>query len=125
MLLKPFDYIIALPLLGVVIASFFFAYTGAGGRGLVKLKGESGEWVFPLDTVETIGITGPLGDTVIAMRESGAHIVSSPCVNQSCVATGAIHAPGQWIACLPNRVMVYIEETAPPLGGNDIDAAAW
>jgi len=123
MLLKPFDFGIAIPLLGLVIASFFGAYLNAGGRSTVNLKGEGGEWVFPLDAVETMSVSGPLGDTVIEISGSAARIVSSPCQNQTCVAAGALHAPGQWAACLPNRVMLYVGENEKK--ENNVDAASW
>jgi hypothetical protein len=127
MLLKPLDLAITIPLLGLVIASFFFVYTGTNGYSLVKLKGDSGEWVFPIDTDETMLISGPIGNTVITMHGATVRVTSSPCINQSCVATGAIRLPGQWAACLPNRVMVYISGGASPRGGfaNDVDATTW
>ncbi|MDR2717524.1 MAG: NusG domain II-containing protein [Treponema sp.] len=122
MLFKPFDFCIAIPLLGAVIASFAWAYADTGGRSTVNLKSEGGEWVFPLDAVETMSVSGPLGDTVIAISESTARIISSPCLNQTCVAAGALHSPGQWAACLPNRVMLYVGEGEKE---NNVDAAAW
>ena len=121
-MLKPFDIGIAIPLLGIVAASFVAAYSGAGGSGAVCLKGDGGEWVFPLDAVETLAITGPLGDTVIEISGDGARVTASPCLNQTCVAAGAVRLPGQWAACLPNRVMLYIGEGK---NENDVDAAAW
>ena len=121
-MLKPFDFGIAIPMLGVVIASFFVAYSGAGGGSAVTVKGESGEWVFPADAVETLTVSGPLGNTVIEINGGAARITTSPCLNQTCVATGAVRSPGQWAACLPNRVMLYISEGNDE---NDVDAAAW
>jgi len=118
---KPFDFVIAIPLLGLVAASFIAAYSGVEG-GSVMLKGAGGEWVYPLDAVETFTVAGPLGDTIVAINGEGARIIASPCVNQTCVAAGRIHAPGQWAACLPNQVMVYIGEGAM---SNDVDAAAY
>jgi len=122
MLFKPLDIGIVIPLLGVVIASFFFAYANTGGRDTVNLKSEGGEWVFPLDADETMSVSGPLGDTVIEISGSEARIVSSPCQNQTCVAAGVLRAPGQWSACLPNRVMLYVGEGKTE---NNVDAAAW
>jgi hypothetical protein len=122
MLLKPLDFGVAIPLLGAVIVSFFGAYSNAGGRGAVNLKSENGEWVFPLDAVETISVSGPLGDTVIEINGAAARIVSSPCLNQTCIAAGALHSPGQWTACLPNRVMLSVSEDETE---NNVDTSAW
>jgi hypothetical protein len=108
MLVKLFDFGILIPALAAVIASFFLAYSGAENQSLISLKGESGEWVFPLDADETVTVSGPLGDTVIQIRKGAAHFVSSPCANQTCVTSGAVRSHGQWAACLPNKVMLYI-----------------
>jgi hypothetical protein len=35
-------------------------------------------------------------------------VISSPCPEKICVKTGRISKPGQWIACLPNRVFISI-----------------
>ena len=120
-MLKIGDYCIFSLMLCVVAASFLLTWPGAGNT-TVRLKGEDGEWVFPADAVETIRISGPLGDTVIEMNGSVARIAASPCLNQTCVASGAVHAPGQWAACLPNRVMLYVGEGKTE---DNVDATAW
>jgi hypothetical protein len=87
------------------------------------IQGSSGVWVFPLDAEETITVPGLLGDTVVEIRDHRAHVLSSPCDNQTCVAAGHIDSDGQWVACLPNNVFVMIE------GADDIneilDTTAW
>jgi len=120
--LKPFDIGIIFLALVAVAASFFMAYSGSNGTSLVNVQGEKGLWVFPADSAESIVVSGPLGDTVVEIGGGFARITSSPCVNQTCVSSGSIHAPGQWTACLPNRVMLYIDEGKT---NNDVDAASW
>jgi hypothetical protein len=120
--MKGFDYSIIFLMLCVVVASFLLTWSGVGGGSTVHLKGEKDEWVFPADAVETIHVSGPLGDTVIQIDGSAARIAASPCLNQTCVASGAVHAPGQWAACLPNRVMLYVGEGKTE---DNVDATAW
>jgi len=122
MLLKPFDIGIVLCALAAVAASFFLTYSVSNGSGLVNVRGENGRWVFPIDAAESMVVSGPLGDTVVEIDGGAARIASSPCMNQTCVSAGRLHAPGQWAACLPNRVMLYIEESVKD---SDVDAAAW
>ena len=86
------------------------------------MRGENGLWVFPVDSVESVVVSGPLGDTVVEIDGGGARIMSSPCLNQTCVSAGRILTAGQWTACLPNRVMLYIDEGGP---NNNVDASAW
>ena len=121
-MLKPQDFCILIPALAAVVVSFFAVYSGGSGRPTVNLRADGGRWVFPLDANETVTVSGPLGDTVIEIRGSGARVVSSPCLDQVCVVMGVIRASGQWSACLPNRVMLYVSA-----GGDReyIDASAW
>jgi hypothetical protein len=121
-MLKVGDHCVLFLMLCVVTASFLLTWPGADGGSTVRLKGEDGEWVFPIDAVETIHLSGPLGDTTIEIKGSAARITASPCLNQTCVASGAVHAPGQWAACLPNRVMLYVSEGKTE---DNVDAAAW
>jgi len=122
MLFKPFDIGIVLCSLGAVAFSFFLAYSGAGNSGMVYARGEKGQWVFPADASESFVVSGPLGDTVVEINDGGARIASSPCANQTCVNAGRLRSPGQWAACLPNKVMLYIEDGETK---NNVDAAAW
>jgi len=93
-----------------VIALISLRVYGAGsGTAVVHLKGPAGEWVYPLEGERTVAVRGPLGDTVVEIRAGQARVLSSPCAEQICVRSGAIARPGQWIACLPNRVMLDIQ----------------
>jgi len=122
MLLRPFDFCIVIPAFALVVASFFVVYGGDGGRPTVNLRAEGGRWVFPLDASETVVVSGPLGDTVIEIRDNSARVVSSPCMDQTCVVMGAVRLSGQWSACLPNRVMLYVSTGRRE---DDADATAW
>ena len=133
MLIKPFDIGVIISALGIVLVSFFFAYSDNGNVYTFFLQGENGAWIFPSGADEVVRITGPIGETLVEIHDGAAQIVFSPCVNQTCVATGAVHSRGQWIACLPNRVIVYIDKetgregTAPEDAGSgvNVDAAVW
>jgi hypothetical protein len=127
MLIKPFDFGIIIPALGAVIASFIFAYSGASAQSGITVKGERNEWVFPPDASETVTVPGPLGNTLIEIHEGRARFLSSPCANQTCVAMGAVDSQGEWAACLPNKVMLYIapEKRGSAADERDVDAAAW
>ena len=135
---KPVDFGIMFLALAVVGVSFFYANVAAAAdQGGFTVKAESGRWIFPADAAETVIAPGPLGDTVIEIRDGAGRVLSSPCPNQNCVAAGAIHLRGQWVACLPNKVMLYIDEngggeksggrdSAGETGGDvDVDAAVW
>lgn len=124
---KPLDFGIIGLAAGVTVLSAVFAYAGTGSPLRVRIKGTGETWLFSLfsqDKQEMISVPGPLGATVVEVREGKARVLASPCGNQTCVAAGAIGSHGQWIACLPNKVLVSIEGKgeAPE---EDFDAAVW
>jgi hypothetical protein len=109
MRLKLLDIVIATAAAAVVAITAIAAYGPDGGRPNVVLKGVGGEWVYPLDANRELKVSGPLGDTIVEIRDKAAFIENSPCPNKTCIAAGSISRPGQWLACLPNQVIVRIE----------------
>jgi hypothetical protein len=119
-LVRPLDWaVLALACL-VTLSLANPVYTGTE-NALVTVKGEGAAWIFPLEAEETVSVPGPLGETVVEIRDGRVCIAASPCANRLCIAAGAIHGGGGWVACLPNRVMVSISDSS----GADVDAAAW
>ena len=89
---------------------------GAQGitRDTVRVGGQDSaqeaeqQWIYPLDAETTVRVPGPLGETVVEIADGAVRVVSSPCPEKICIKTGRISKPGQWIACLPNRVFISI-----------------
>jgi hypothetical protein len=117
------DLAIAALGMGLVLFFSFRIYSPTQSVARVLVEGDGRRWEFPLDAVETVKVAGPLGDTVVELRGRRARVISSPCTNQICVAAGVIHNQGQWIACLPNKVMIRVETET--LGEQELDAASW
>ena len=121
--LKPLDFFI-IGISSVATAfSAFAVYGDSRDAGQVIVQGEGAAWVFPLDAEEKISVPGPLGETVVEIRGGRSRVLASPCANQTCVAAGHLDRQGQWIACLPNRVFVYIEGTGD--GEAPLDSTTW
>ncbi len=59
---------------------------------------------------DTLRIAGPLGVTTIQIAEGRARVLDAPCPHQLCVKTGAISNAGAMVVCVPNRVVLRIEE---------------
>lgn len=108
---RPLDLAILLLAGAAVFVSAMGVYGGGGKPSVVVSAGEH-EWIYPLDGERSLDVAGPLGTTVVAVADGAARILSSPCPNQTCVASGARALPGQWLACLPNKVFVRIEGIA-------------
>jgi hypothetical protein len=105
---KPLDVMILGLALALVAASAVSVYGGAGGRAALHIKAGAERWILPLNRPRTQHVRGPLGVTVIEVRDGGVRVVSSPCNEQICVKSGHITRPGQWVACLPNQVFITI-----------------
>jgi hypothetical protein len=118
------DAVIILLALGLIGFSASAAYIGPQNARQVLIQGQDRQWVFPLDAEETLRVKGPLGDTVLQIRENRAWVESSPCSNQSCVAMGQISSSGNWVACLPNNVFLIIEGKNEGTI-NEPDSIAW
>jgi hypothetical protein len=80
--------------------------------------------LYPLDSVDTLVVPGPLGDTIVGINGGEARIVSSPCRNQICVAMPPVRRHGQWTACLPNQVMIGVDGGSP-FTGDAVDGVTW
>jgi hypothetical protein len=104
----------------VLIAGGLFALTSgkeAPGRWVAVYRlSSSGRTLvarYPLGAA-TIGrrvpVKGPLGLTQIEVRGGRARVVASPCPDQLCVNFGWRSREGQFAACLPNRVLLVVEE---------------
>jgi hypothetical protein len=109
MRLKILDVAIALAAAGLIAVASVAAYGPGGGQASAVIKSAGGEWLYPLSSDREISISGPLGVTIVEIRGKSVRIADSPCPNKTCIAAGAIDKPGQWIACLPNQVLVSVE----------------
>ena len=45
----------------------------------------------------------------VVVKDQSVRVEEADCKNQICVKTGAIHFPGEVIACMPHRMLTYIE----------------
>jgi hypothetical protein len=81
---------------------------GAPAAGRNTGREAEQQWIYPLDAETTLRVPGPLGETVVEIKDGAVRVISSPCPEKICIKTGRISKPGQWIACLPNRVFISI-----------------
>ena len=91
------------------------------GRPIFRVTSGESTWLLRPDTDQVLEVSGPLGNNRVVVRDGSVFMEAAPCANQICVKTGRVARPGQWIACLPNRVFVAVE------GGADeqIDARSY
>lgn len=123
-LLRPFDFVLVLAGLLVTGAMATWAVSGTSGMATVRVESVDGVREYALDQDEELSLEGPLGLTVIGIKDSQVAFLDSPCRDKLCVHAGRLHGPGEWTACLPNRVFVSIVGQAAP-AGDQPDVMTW
>lgn len=106
--LKPWDLLPLFLAVALSVSLSVTAWERMEGETLVEIRSEEGTFVFPMHQDRYFSARGPLGNTVIRIQGEEAWFESSPCPNQLCIQAGHQHRPGQWAACLPNRVFLRI-----------------
>ena len=112
MKLRAVDYLAVLISLLAVGGFSLYAYAGRAGAGEVVIEASGSQWIYPLNNDRRETVKGPLGETIVRIRDGKAMVEDSPCPDKLCVNMQAISKPGQWIACLPNGVFVRVRGTS-------------
>lgn len=104
--LKTGDYVVTVLCASAVCLLFAWLWRGGeADRVIIRANGEI-VTVLPLRLNRSLQITGPLGQTLIEIRQGQARIASDPSPRQYCVRQGWLHQAGQVALCLPNRVSI-------------------
>lgn len=121
--MKAGDAVLLVLSLLVTGLSAWFVFSPSQVPLRVEVQCEKGLFVYPLDQDRELDVAGPLGLSHVDIQGGAAFVHDSPCTNQICISMGKISRPGQWVACLPNRLFVRITGRAPE--GREVDAHAY
>ena len=105
---RPADYFAVFISIAAAAAMAFLVYSGYSAPSSLEITLPGSIEIYMLDTDRTISAEGPLGSSVIIIKDSKAYFESSPCPDKLCVKAGCIHDTGEWTGCLPNRVFIRI-----------------
>ncbi len=76
---------------------------------MIQVDGETAHEM-DLDTDAEYTVGDPDGDyNTVVVKNGTVRVTEANCRNQVCVNTGQIQYPGEVIACLPHKLIVYIE----------------
>jgi len=113
---------IVLVVMGLAVsAALTFTHADAGADAKVVIE-SGGELYarYPLSEARTIKVPSKSGGYNMVVINGGAvAVVEASCKNQVCVKHGAISRSGESIVCLPNRLVVRIENGSEEGGGYD------
>ena len=109
------DLIIVAVLLAAVLGLFFLMRsrqardTGNGAMAVVTVDGkEIGR--YPLRKSGTFPLNG--GTNILVVENGEAWVSEADCPDKVCMGMGKISRNGEFIACLPNRLLVVVEGAA-------------
>ncbi len=102
-------------LLAAVACIFVYRAQGSGTIANIYQDGVC-LYSIDLDAVEkgyTLTITGSVGSNVIAVEHGRIRVCEADCPDQICVHQGWISNGVVPVVCLPNHLVIRIEESAP------------
>jgi hypothetical protein len=87
---------------------------GAAPAGGTARIDAAGGWsrVVRLDEHARYEVPGPLGTSVVEVRDGAVRVVSSPCPGHVCERMGPARRPGESVVCVPNEVVVVVRGDA-------------
>lgn len=116
--------IAAVALLAGGAALWLHLHHTQGGIANVYLEGECVRSI-DLNKVrepELFTVSGPAGDNTIQVEPGRIRVSHADCPDQVCVNMGWLTTEGGMpIVCLPNKLVIRIEDAAPAVGGAEID----
>ena len=106
--LKPGDWLTLL-LGGIFVVLLTFKLWGGAlaDKAIIRSGGKIFKEVI-LSRDQQIKVPGPLGVTIISIRNRKARIASDPSPRQYCVRQGWLQQAGEIALCLPNQVSVEL-----------------
>jgi hypothetical protein len=106
--LKTGDYMLVI-LLGLfsLVSWELLHHRESGNHALIY---EDGNQIadITLGSDQTIQVRGPLGISVIEVKNGKIRMAASPCPQQICVRMGQISKAHSSIVCVPNRIVIQI-----------------
>lgn len=105
---KILDVPIFILILFLTIFSFFYLYATREEVCNVIIQYADKEWIYPLEKDIDVEIEGKIGITKLRIKDKEVSVISSPCPHKTCVNSPPLKNVGDWNACLPNQVFIYI-----------------
>lgn len=107
-LVKPGDWLILfIGMLGVAWLFQTLWQSGTGDKVIIRSGGKIVAEA-SLFKDQTIPVMGPLGTSMIAIRNHRARVETDPSPRQYCVKQGWLSRSGEAAICLPNQVSIEI-----------------
>ncbi len=113
--------VLVIILLAVFAGGYFIQRALMPDSGVTAVVEINGEIVrrADLDRDDRFTIKSDEGYNIVCVKDGAVVVAEADCPNQICVQTGQISYPGEVIACLPHRMIIYIEEDGKEKAGTE------
>lgn len=110
--MKRRDIYLILSLLVIALAGYIIVSCLQNERGAqVHVRVDTQDYgTYPLDEDQEIKITSKDGENVLVIKDGTAYMESATCPDQYCVQHKKISKNHESIICLPNKVVVEVEQ---------------
>jgi len=99
---------LALTLIAWLYAAFWTQ--GKGAEVAVLVNGVESQRL-SLAQNQLFEVAGRLGTSKLEIKDSQVRFVASPCTGKQCIHAGHLKRGGEFAACLPNGVSIYVVAT--------------
>ena len=106
---KPADFLF-LAISVILIALSLIALKGNDdpvAKAVIKVKDT--EYIYPLNQPRELEFTGEIDKANLIIHDGCIEFVESPCRDKICIHMGQAREDGDFLACLPNRIIVTVE----------------
>jgi len=101
------DRVLFVLLLLLSLSGIFFVKEVLPGGSTVHIEVNGRpSYILPLDKDNSVTVEGPIGKTLIEIRDHRVRVTDSPCRNKLCIRQGWVR--NGTIICLPNRVVITV-----------------
>lgn len=105
--ITPFDIILIILASALVL---FLSLRNIGSKSdYVKVECNGTDYKYSLQNDQKIILQGAIGPLTLVINNGKASITESTCKNQICVHMAPINRSGEFIACVPNKVLITVE----------------
>ena len=104
-------WILAL-LLGLTCASWAALTQRPAGTRIVVERDGTVLFTSTLRETKEVFLDGPAGGITLVVAKGGVRVREAGCRDKICVRMASISRAGEWIACVPNRLIVRVEGAA-------------
>lgn len=103
------DAVILVIAVAVTAVSAFAAYRKPAVKPQLVVSTPEGEYLYSIDKDRIIEAKGLIGNSTIEIKDGYVRFTDSPCDNKVCVNHGVLMGGFDFAACLPNGIMIMVE----------------